>query len=201
MNWNIFAKSKAFAQKVSNWLITFLKREQKFFFVIFCSRYIQTTASQHTSKKKLAQEFLQAQQCEQAEEWKLHAQYVTPDRAFAAIKDATMLELQCDSFPRFLRSKEWMAYIHCKEPEFVKTLGMYKAATIYKYADSDFEDNVCVTDTDFAFFTTFLQDDYVSSCGSSYFVGMGFAGTCQGFQFICLWILWENESTTTSFMV
>lgn len=85
--------------------------------------------------------------------------FLTPNKVFSKVKDSIMLELNSDTFPRFVRSKLWISFLKSKDRDFVNSMGSLKAAMDYAYTDESFHEHI-VTDNDFKFLRRLSEDDY-----------------------------------------
>lgn len=84
---------------------------------------------------------------------------LSPSKAFLNVKDGILIELQNESFPRFVRSKLWYEYLKTKNAMFLSTISTKCVALNFNYTDDSFKDHI-VTDTDFAFAQLLTGDDF-----------------------------------------
>lgn len=63
--------------------------------------YIQSTCSQCSTKKKLCKLWNDSKQSDNPSTWMLASSFHSPALAFAELKNAILLELKSDSFPRY----------------------------------------------------------------------------------------------------
>lgn len=78
---------------------------------------------------------------------------------FAILYDVIFLELCTENFPRFVRSKYFVQFLNGMSGKFVEQVGSLAISQNFPYTSADFERPV-VTDKDFNFFDSLLQDSF-----------------------------------------